>query len=174
MTSLGLNARAAAIADHALTRATELRIAATRLPNGARVIDAGIEADGGLGAGLVMAEICMGGLGRVSLVPVTIDGESWTGLQVWTDHPAVACMASQYAGWAITPEGYFAMGSGPLRAKARVERELFARLDYADDDAIRGALVLEGRTLPDEAVAEWVAEKSGLAASALTLVIAPT
>ena len=31
-----------------------------------------------------------------------------------------ACMASQYAGWAIDPGGFFAMGSGPLRAKARV------------------------------------------------------
>ena len=35
-------------------------------------------------------------------------------------------MASQYAGWADHPDGYFAMGSGPLRAKARVEHELFA------------------------------------------------
>ena len=58
-------------------------------------------------------------------------------------------MASQYAGWAINPEGFFAMGSGPLRAKARVERELFGKLGYAED-AARGVLVLEGRTLPTD------------------------
>ena len=58
-------------------------------------------------------------------------------------------MASQYAGWAITPDGYFAMGSGPLRAHARVEKELFAKLDYAES-ASHGVLVLETRTLPDE------------------------
>jgi methenyltetrahydromethanopterin cyclohydrolase len=105
---------------------------------------------------------------------VTIAGESWNGLQVWTDHPSVACMASQYAGWAISPDGYFAMGSGPVRAKARVERELFARLDYTDEDAVCGVIVLEGRTLPDAAVAEWIAGKAGIPASALTLIIAPT
>jgi methenyltetrahydromethanopterin cyclohydrolase len=92
---------------------------------------------------------------------------------VWTDHPAVACMASQYAGWAIAPEGFFAMGSGPLRAHARVERELFEKLDYAES-ADRGVLVLEGRSLPGDDVAAWVAKKAGLSPSALTFVVAPT
>jgi methenyltetrahydromethanopterin cyclohydrolase len=82
-------------------------------------------------------------------------------------------MASQYAGWAITPEGYFAMGSGPLRARARVEKELYGKLGYAED-SVRGVLVLEGRTLPTDAVAEWVARKSGIEPAGLTLAVAPT
>jgi methenyltetrahydromethanopterin cyclohydrolase len=65
------------------------------------------------------------------------------------------------------------MGSGPLRAKARVERELFGRLGYAES-ATRGVLVLEGRTLPTDAVATWVAARSGLAPEALTFAVAPT
>ena len=81
-------------------------------------------------------------------------------------------MASQYAGWAINPEGFFAMGSGPLRAKARVERELFARLGYAES-ASRGVLVLEGRALPTDSVVTWVAAKAGLAPDALTFAVAP-
>ena len=72
-------------------------------------------------------------------------------------------MASQYAGWAINPDGYFAMGSGPLRAKARVEKELFAKLGYAEDVS-RGVLVLETRTLPTDDVAAWVARKAGVPA----------
>jgi methenyltetrahydromethanopterin cyclohydrolase len=82
-------------------------------------------------------------------------------------------MASQYAGWAIDPEGFFAMGSGPLRAKARVERELFAKLGYREN-AVRGVLVLEGRTLPTGEVAAWVAGKAGVAPDALTFAVAPT
>ena len=96
----------------------------------------------------MLAELCMGGLGHVSYAPLTIAGESWSGVQVWTDHPAASCMASQYAGWAINPEGFFAMGSGPLRAKARVEKELFEKLGYAEQ-ASRGVLVLEGRSAAD-------------------------
>ena len=75
-----------------------------------------------------------------------------------TDHPVPACLASQYAGWAIDPPGYFAMGSGPARSAARVERELYERIGYTEtgDEAV---LVLEGRALPDEAVVRLVAEK---------------
>ena len=173
MADLGMNERAWALADTAIARAAELRISAQTLSGGARVIDAGIDVPGGLDAGLLLAHLCMGGLGHVAFAPLTIDGESWPGVQVWTDHPADACMASQYAGWAITPEGYFAMGSGPLRARARVEKELYAKLGYAED-AARGVLVLESRTLPTDAVAEWVARKAGVAAGAITFAVAPT
>ena len=173
MQGLSLNERAWALADGAAADAAALRLAVRTLENGTRVIDAGIEAPGGYEAGLRMAEICMAGLGRVTFAPVAIAGESWPGVQVWTDHPAVACMASQYAGWPISPDGYFAMGSGPLRAHARVERDLFERLGYAET-AARGVLVLETRTVPTPAVADWVAERSQLAASSLTLVAAPT
>jgi len=169
----GLNARAWAIADRLAAPDALQRVAVQTLGNGARVIDAGIATQGGLGAGLALAEICMGGLGRVTYAPVTIGGEGWAGVQVWTDHPAVSCMASQYAGWTIQVDKYFAMGSGPLRAHARVEEELFAKLGYAER-AERGVLVLETRSPPTEAVAVWVARKAGLDPSQLTLVAAPT
>jgi methenyltetrahydromethanopterin cyclohydrolase len=168
-----MNERAWSLADRCMTRAPELRLAVHTLAGGARVLDAGVDVPGGLAAGLALAELCMGGLGHVETASLTIGGETWPGLHVWTDHPAAACMASQYAGWAINPEGFFAMGSGPLRAKARVEKELFDKLGYAED-AARGVLVLEGRTLPTEDVAAWVARKAGLAPAALTFAVAPT
>ena len=171
--SLGMNERAWSIADRMLERADELRVASRALHGGARVIDAGIEVEGGLGAGLALAELCMGGLGHVGYAPVNIGGESWAGVQVWTDFPAQACMASQYAGWAIQVEKYFAMGSGPLRAQARVERELFEKLRYAEH-AARGVLVLEGRVPPDDLVAAAVAKRAHLAPDRLTFVVAPT
>jgi methenyltetrahydromethanopterin cyclohydrolase len=170
---LRMNERAWAMADEALSRAQELRLAAHTLACGARVIDAGVQVAGGLAAGRLLAGLCMGGLGHLDFVPLTIGGEAWPGVQVWTDHPATACMASQYAGWAIAPEGYFAMGSGPLRALARVEKELFGKLGYAEDSA-RGVLVLETRTLPTDDVAAWVAGKSGVAPGGLTFAVAPT
>ena len=65
MRNLEMNERAWALADACAARADELRIATHRLPCGARVIDAGVNATGGLGAGRVLAELCMGGLGHV-------------------------------------------------------------------------------------------------------------
>src|SRR5947207_455460 len=155
MVNLGMNERASVLADKYSADAAVLRIAVQTLPTGARVIDAGVNVPGGFAAGLALADMCMGGLGHLEFTSVTIGGEAWPAVNVWTDHPAESCMASQYAGWAINPEGFFAMGSGPLRAKARVERELFGRLGY-EETATRGVLVLEGRTLPNDAVVAWV------------------
>jgi methenyltetrahydromethanopterin cyclohydrolase len=171
--SLQMNELAVEIADGLEDHAPLLRVRAHHLPGGARVIDAGIEVDGGFDAGLALAEICLGGLGTVLYTPLQIGGASWPGVTVWTDHPAVACMASQYAGWAISADKFFAMGSGPLRAHARVEKELFEKLGY-EEEAEHGVLVLEGRTLPDDAVAEWVAGKARLRPEQLTFVVAPT
>jgi methenyltetrahydromethanopterin cyclohydrolase len=162
-----MNERAWMLADKYIARAYDLRVGVQTLATGARVIDAGVNVPGGLEAGLMLAELCMGGLGHIGYVPLTIDGDGWSGVQVWTDHPAASCMASQYAGWAINPEGFFAMGSGPLRAQARVEHELFEKLGYAEETA-RGVLVLEGRTLPTNEVAEWVARKAGVTTDGIT------
>jgi methenyltetrahydromethanopterin cyclohydrolase len=170
---LDLNERAWQIADRMAAEAPLLRVRAGTLPGGARVLDAGIETPGGYGAGLALAELCMGGLGHVDYAPVVVGPDTWPGVRVWTDHPAVSCMASQYAGWAIQVGKYFAMGSGPLRAHARVEKQLFAKLGYAET-ARRGVLVLETRAAPTADVAAWVGEKAGLAPAALTFAVAPT
>jgi methenyltetrahydromethanopterin cyclohydrolase len=172
--SLRLNERAAAIADEMIVEADLLRVSHFRLEDGARVIDCGTRGPGGLEAGRRMAEICLGGAGRVSFTSVDCDGVRLPGVQVLTDHPAVACLGSQYAGWAVKPEGYFAMGSGPLRAIARVEQALYEHLGYREPASGPGVLVLEGRERPTAAVADWLAAKSGVAAERLTLLVAPT
>jgi methenyltetrahydromethanopterin cyclohydrolase len=171
--ALNMNERAWKIADDLAARADELCVSVQTLPSGARVIDAGIEARGGYGAGIALTELCMGGLGQIRLVPLQIVGLAMPGVEVWTDHPAVSCMASQYAGWSLSLGKYFAMASGPLRAHARVEKELFEKLEYAET-ATRGVLVLEGRTIPTEEVVALVAQKSSLPSTQITFVIAPT
>lgn len=171
--ALGLNARARSIADAMVARSDELRVRSSTLTNGARVIDAGIDVRGGYGAGLALAEICMGGLGRITYQFVQIGAETFPGVEVWTDHPAISCMASQYAGWAIKAGDFFGMGSGPLRAHARVEKELFAKLHY-EETAAHGVIVLETRAHPTEDVAAWVAERAHLEPRQLTFVVAPT
>jgi methenyltetrahydromethanopterin cyclohydrolase len=170
---LDLNERSWLIADRAVANAAALRIAAHVLSCGARVIDAGIAVEGGLAAGSILAEMCMGGLGSLSFVPLVIEDRSWPGLQVMTDYPVESCMASQYAGWQIRVGDFFGMGSGPVRAHVRAEQELFERLQYGEE-AHRVVMILETRTLPDDEVAKWIAERCRLEASRLTLVVAPT
>lgn len=172
--SLALNHRAARIADRMAADADVLGVTVVALEGGTRVIDCGIEAAGGLEAGRLLAEICLGGAGRVAFTPWSAEGLSLPGVTVWTDRPALACLGAQYAGWAVKPEGYFAMGSGPLRAIARVETELYEKLEYAEPPDGPGVLVLETRALPTAEVAAWLARKSGVEPERLTLLAAPT
>jgi methenyltetrahydromethanopterin cyclohydrolase len=87
-------------------------------------------------------------------------------------HPPVACMAAQYAGWAVKKTKYFAMGSGPARALYRGE-PLFEQLDYRDRADV-AVLALEGRKLPPEEAAEKVAAKCQVSPDHLYLLVAPT
>ena len=84
---LGMNERAAQIADAMTEDARALRVDVTTLDNGARVIDAGVSAPGGLAAGRRLAETCMGGLGQVSFTVLQFDDMWLPGLTVTTDHP---------------------------------------------------------------------------------------
>lgn len=174
MDELRLNERAAAIADAMVLDASALRIATSTLEGGTRLIDCGIDVPGGLEAGRLLAEVCLGGAGRVAFTSVDCDGLRLPGVHVVTEHPALACLAAQYAGWAVKPDGYFAMGSGPLRAIARVEAALYESLAYVEPAGGPGVLVLETRSLPGPPVAAWLAEKSGVASKRLTLLVAPT
>jgi methenyltetrahydromethanopterin cyclohydrolase len=173
VTDFRLNARALEIADRLAADPMRFGVEVHTLSNGARVIDAGVNVPGGLAAGQAMVDVCMARLGHMSFSPLVIGGDTYHGVQVLTDHPAIACMASQYAGWAVHVDEYFAMGSGPLRSVARVEHELFDKLAYAEK-ADRGVMVLEGRTLPTDDVAAWVADRAEMAPSALTFIVAPT
>jgi methenyltetrahydromethanopterin cyclohydrolase len=173
VSTLHLNERAWQLADGMVERASQLRIASSLLPSGTRLLDAGIEAAGGLGAGLALVQLCTSGLADISLTWLRIGSDSYPGVRIWTDHPALACMASQYAGWSVQVGKYFAMASGPLRAHARVETELFTKLGYAEQ-ATRGVLVLEGRTPPTDEVANYVATRAKLDPRQITMAIAPT
>ncbi len=171
---LNLNGRAARVADAMAADEAVLGIAVARLQGGTRVLDCGIGVPGGLEAGRRLAAACMGDVGLVAFAPWELEGLSLPGVVVHADRPALACLAAQYAGWAVKPEGYFAMGSGPLRAIARVEKELYERLGYGEPADGPGVLVLETRTPPDEKVAAWLAQKSGVDMERLTLLAAPT
>ena len=137
--------------------AKALRLGVERTRAGATIVDAGIVAPGGIEAGRRIAEICMGGLGRVQ-IGAGSPFEAWPfRVSVSVSDPVMACLASQYAGWSLAHgEGdgaYFAMASGPGRARAAKE-ELFGELGYTDTESFWGFFVLEtDRPPPDELVA---------------------
>jgi methenyltetrahydromethanopterin cyclohydrolase len=175
-TKTSINARAAAGIDALRARAAELRIAFARGAAGETLVDAGGAVLGSLEAGIEIAEICMGGLGRVGIMTDAATPRwPWT-LVVRSSDPVTACLASQYAGWRLTHgEGkgaFFALGSGPARALAGKE-SLFQDLDYRDT-ADTATLVLETPRPPPDELVRRVAHDCGVDPSRLTIVYAST
>lgn len=167
-----LNSRALQLVETFVASAAALRIDVQAVAGGGRVIDCGVSAEGGLGAGLALAQVCTAGLAEISLVPGEIGGRGWPHLLVASDHAVPACLLSQYAGWQIGVEKFFAMGSGPMRALSARE-EVFKKLNYREtSEAAIG--VLEGRKLPTPAVFQFIADKTGISTAQTTLLIAPT
>ncbi|MBS0265888.1 MAG: methenyltetrahydromethanopterin cyclohydrolase [Planctomycetes bacterium] len=167
-----LSQRATHLVNSLIPSAETLRIAVHEIPGGGRVLDCGISAEGGLGAGLALAQVCTAGLAEISLTGGQIEGHGWPHVLVATDHPVAACLFSQYAGWQIGVEKFFAMGSGPMRAVAARE-EVFHKLAY-HETATTTVGVLEGRKLPTAAVFQFLTDKTGIAPQQTTLLIAPT
>jgi methenyltetrahydromethanopterin cyclohydrolase len=170
--SLSMNERAAALVDEMIADAGALGIEVRTLESGARVVDCGAAARGGMRAGLGFAGACMGGLGRIDPVPVTVGERTWPGISVGADAPAAACLAAQYAGWKLEHDDFFAMASGPGRALARAE-ELFDELAW-NEEARCAVLCLETGQDPPTEVVEKVSERCAVQASAVTFLIAPT
>ncbi len=167
-----VNTLAAPLVAHLLDNAGVLRLGVERHPGGATIVDAGIQAPGGLEAGRLITEICMGGLGRVTLhAHPAFPHWPWQ-LSVHSCNPVLSCLGSQYAGWSLAHEKFFSLGSGPGRAMAGRE-ELYKELGYADraDSAV---LVLESDKVPPQEVIDKVARDTGLAADRLTFILTPT
>ena len=167
-----LNEAAAVLCDWLIPDAPRLNLAMDHAPCGAKRIDCGVAARGGLEAGRRLAEICLSGLAQVQLVPG--NPRLWQGpaVTIATDQPLAACLASQYAGWAIDQGQYFAMGSGPMRAAACVE-PLFETIGHQEQPTVAVG-VLETSKLPPDEVCLWIAEQCQVPPKELILLAART
>jgi methenyltetrahydromethanopterin cyclohydrolase len=161
-----LNESAMACADVLAAHAAAWRCSVAQVA-GTRVIDCGGAVPGGLQAGLQMARVCCAGLAEVSLQP----GPDGPHVQVMSDDPVRACLASQYAGWQIKAAGFFAMGSGPMRAAAGREA-IFNDIPGREQPPCAVG-VLETRKHPTEEVIASIVAQLPSTAERLTLVVAP-
>jgi len=165
-----LNDRACRIADELEAEAEGYRVAVSKVA-GARVIDCGGAVPAGLAAGRLLARVCLADLADVAFVPSPFDGLPGPAVQVTTDDPVRACLASQYAGWQVKVNTFFAMGSGPMRAAAARE-ELFRHIPGKESPA-KAVGCLESRRHPAEEVVQHLVTKLPTTVESLTLLVAP-
>jgi methenyltetrahydromethanopterin cyclohydrolase len=167
--TLSMNKLAARLVAEMLAREEELKVTSTRIA-GATVIDAGVKARSSFEAGIYVSKICLGGLASVSATSYRIREYYVPAVEVSTDHPVEACMASQLAGWRISVKDFFANGSGPARALARKPKKLFEKIGYSEesDEAV---LVLETEKYPDEDVIKYISSEARVKPESLYILL---
>jgi methenyltetrahydromethanopterin cyclohydrolase len=167
-----LNRNAIELVDEAIDFAGELNVAVRELATGSMVLDFGVEADGGIEAGLLLTEIQTAGIATVQTRMDTVGDATLPHVEVSTDHPALSLLCAQKAGWELSIEGFDGLGSGPARALVGEETE-FERVGYYDEFDLT-VLAIESDQLPDEAVVEAVADRAGVEDSGVFLPTYPT
>ena len=141
--------------------------------SGTTIVDAGIKAKGGFQAGKIITEICMGGCAKTEITYRKYGKLELPSIFVYTDHPVIATLGSQYAGWQIKEGDYFAIGSGPARALALKPKEIYDKIGYSDvsDKAV---VVLETDKHPPTKLLERFKKECNVSSENLAVILAPT
>jgi methenyltetrahydromethanopterin cyclohydrolase len=141
--------------------------------SGTTIVDAGIKAKGGFQTGKIITEICMGGLGNTEITYKKYGNLEFPSIFVYTDHPVIATLGSQFAGWQIKEEDYFAIGSGPARALALKPKEIYEKIGYKDSSD-KAIAVLETDKHPPATFMEHFADECKVLPENLALILTPT
>lgn len=173
MVSKGLNERAMELVDDLVSNFREYRVELTKTTIGALIIDCGVNTIGSLELGILVSEIAMAGLGKVTVTVERYGSVVLPTVHVHTDHPLEACILSQLAGWKISYGNFYAIGSGPARALARKPKKLYDMYGYEEKSDV-AVLLLESSTLPPNEVLENVAKSCGVKTSNLYVLVVPS
>src|SRR5208283_826057 len=173
MAALSVNQMAWRIAQKLLDNPEFYGVNVSKSTAGATIVDAGVKAPGGFQAGKKLTDLCLGGAGKVQLGFKTYGDLTFPSVTVTSDHPAIAMLGSQFAGWRIKDGDQIAIGSGPIRALALKPKDVYEEIGYKDSSD-RAVLTLESISLPSDALIEKVTCASGIAAQNLIVVVAST
>jgi methenyltetrahydromethanopterin cyclohydrolase len=158
--------------DKLLDREEELNVKSYYLENQATVIDCGIKSPGSIGAGIILASISLGGLGKISVVPAIIDEYYIHFSQAYINRPSIACLGSQKPAWKLKIEGYNGTAYGPARAISQKPKAIYTAIDYSDDSET-AIINIESMALPGEKEIDAIAKQCNTDPECVVALVAP-
>ena len=176
MNNISVNKQVKPLVERLVENHEKLNLVISESDGGAKIIDAGIKANGCLEAGRLITEICMGGLGSVSL-SMTNSAPNWPlSIHVHSTDPVLSCLGSQYAGWSLSfvqnDDNFSALGSGPCRALAGKE-EIFKDIGY-QDKFFSTVVILEVDQKPPQEIIDKIVNDCEISEKNLTVILTPT
>lgn len=148
------------VKEKIIPNAEQLNCKVHQLKNGAIVVDMGIDMGGGYRAGKLFVEATIGDLGHVDFGRFQCGAIDLPSIDVYIDHPLTSTLSTQFSGWKMKGknlEGWInPIGSGPARAIAR--NDVFAQSWHYQDIHHEAVFAAQTVELPDESMAEEIAE----------------
>jgi len=132
----------------------------------------GINTFGSIEAGIKISEICLGGLGKVSIIPNGNSKHYGWDVSVYASNPVLACLGSQYAGWSLSCNDFFSLGSGPVRSIAQKEK-IFKDINYNDKDK-KTSIILEVDKFPPKEIVKKISSDCKIKTQDITFILTPT
>ena len=172
MLKYSINKHSNFLLNNLIKNADGLGLIIKKGPLNSIIVDAGIDTHGSIEAGIKISEICLGGLGKVSVTPSFETKSSFNNISVHASNPVLACLGSQYAGWSLSHKDFFSLGSGPARSLAQKE-EIFSKLKYTDKSSAT-SIVLEVDKIPPDEIIKKVSFDCNVPAEEITFILTPT
>jgi methenyltetrahydromethanopterin cyclohydrolase len=170
---LSVNRLAWQLLEKLLENSEFYQVKVEKTGSGATIVDAGITAKGGFEAGRLITEICMGGAAKAKIAYRQYGKLELPSIFVYSDHPVIATLGSQYAGWQIKEGDYFAIGSGPARALALKPKGIYEKIGYKDDFD-KALIVLETDKPPPDTLLERFLKDCHVKPENLAVIMTPT
>lgn len=167
-----LNEAALEIISPILDDPTRYGALITKSSAGATIVDMGIEADGSWLGAKMYVEAAHGGMAELSYGRMQIKDLELPAANVMIDNPMLSVIGCEAGAWGLGEGEYAPVASGPVRAKANVDRWA-QRVEY-EDPSDYVLMQMQTRRMPDDETLEFVAESCGIPMANLTVMVAPS
>jgi methenyltetrahydromethanopterin cyclohydrolase len=172
MQECNLNRPAVAMIKETIAHADEYQIKSWQADCGSTIVDMGLTCPGSWKAAQVFVEAGFGGMGKATFGKLDLGPFTLPTIDVWTDHPVLAVVASQAGCWPLGEGEFAAIGSGPARAVALADR--WSGHGYRDTSADEVVVQIQTPKVPSDQVCLAVAEMCHVAPEKVYVVFAPT
>lgn len=163
------------VKEEIIPNEAKLGVKVHKMDCGATLVDMGLDVKGSWQAGILFTRVAMGDMSTVQLGSWRLDDEiMFSAIEVFTESPLISCLGSQIAGWKLGEGEFATIGSGPARAQAVVDSDMYFEMTPYRDRNDEVVLCIQDVKLPSEEIALEVARECEVPPENVYLLLAPS
>ena len=170
--SLRFNKRASNLAKFLTEKQGQFGVKHEILPNGSKIIDCGVYAPGSFEAGLIVANISVGGYANIALERRAVGGKVLYYTNMSLAKPGITTLCIQGAFPIFPDQKSLFYISGPGRVLFKKPEEVYELLGY-EEKPEEAVFIIEDDEYPDPSFVERLSNESGYSPDRFTFILMP-